>query len=59
MFAKPDVADRLVPGKHGSTLGANAICMAVAKTVFGVIEKEDFSPGHAARLGRTCHRPAP
>ena len=50
MFARPDSADRLVPGKHGSTLGANAICMAVSKTVFDVIEKEDLTT-HAARLG--------
>jgi acetylornithine/N-succinyldiaminopimelate aminotransferase len=50
MFAKPDAADRLVPGKHGSTLGGNPICMAVARTVFDVIEKEDLTT-HAARLG--------
>ncbi|HEX4124176.1 MAG TPA: acetylornithine/succinylornithine family transaminase [Tepidisphaeraceae bacterium] len=50
MFAKPDSADRLVPGKHGSTLGGNPICMAVSKTIFDVIEKEDLTT-HAARLG--------
>jgi acetylornithine/N-succinyldiaminopimelate aminotransferase len=50
MFAKTDSADRLVPGKHGSTLGGNPMCMAVAKTIFDVIEKEDLTT-HAARLG--------
>ncbi|HEY7087780.1 MAG TPA: aspartate aminotransferase family protein [Tepidisphaeraceae bacterium] len=40
MFAKPQVAAFLVPGKHGCTLGGNPICMAVARTVFDVIERE-------------------
>ena len=40
MFARPAVADLLVPGKHGSTLGANPICMAVSRTLFDVIERE-------------------
>jgi acetylornithine/N-succinyldiaminopimelate aminotransferase len=40
MFAKPEIAKLLVPGKHGSTLGGNPICMAVAKTIFDVIERE-------------------
>lgn len=40
MLARPAVADLLVPGKHGSTLGGNAICMAVSKTLFDVIERE-------------------
>jgi acetylornithine/N-succinyldiaminopimelate aminotransferase len=40
MFAKPEIAKLLVPGKHGSTLGGNPICMASAKTVFEVIERE-------------------
>jgi predicted acetylornithine/succinylornithine family transaminase len=40
MFAKPALADLLVPGKHGSTLGGNAIAMAVSRTLFDVIERE-------------------
>jgi acetylornithine/N-succinyldiaminopimelate aminotransferase len=40
MFAKPEFAALLVPGKHGCTLGANPICMAVAKTIFDVIERD-------------------
>jgi acetylornithine/N-succinyldiaminopimelate aminotransferase len=40
MFARPAVADLMVPGKHGSTLGGNAICMAVSKTLFDVIDRE-------------------
>jgi acetylornithine aminotransferase len=40
MFARPAVADLLVPGKHGSTLGGNAICMAVSSKLFDVIDRE-------------------
>lgn len=40
MFARPEVAALLVPGKHGCTLGANAICMSVTRTIFDVIERE-------------------
>jgi len=40
MFARPAVADLMVPGKHGSTLGGNAICMAVSRTLFDVIDRE-------------------
>jgi acetylornithine aminotransferase len=40
MFAKPQVAALLVPGKHGCTLGGNPICMAVAATIWDVIERE-------------------
>jgi acetylornithine/N-succinyldiaminopimelate aminotransferase len=43
MWAKPTLAAELVPGKHGCTLGGNPICMAVAKTVFDVIEKEKLT----------------
>lgn len=50
MFARPAVADLLVPGKHGSTLGGNAICAAVARTIFDVIEREKLTD-HAAVLG--------
>jgi acetylornithine/succinyldiaminopimelate/putrescine aminotransferase len=50
MFAKPHVAKLLVPGKHGSTLGGNPICMAVSRTIFDVIERGNLLE-HAARLG--------
>jgi acetylornithine aminotransferase len=50
MFAKPHLAKLLVPGKHGSTLGGNPICMAVSRTIFDVIERENLLE-HAARLG--------
>jgi acetylornithine aminotransferase len=40
MFAKPQIAALMVPGKHGCTLGGNPICMSVAKTIFEVIERE-------------------
>ena len=40
MFAKPEIAALLVPGKHGCTLGGNPICMNVSKTIFDVIDRE-------------------
>jgi acetylornithine/N-succinyldiaminopimelate aminotransferase len=40
MYAKPEWAKLFAPGKHGSTLGGNPICMAVSRTLFDVIEKE-------------------
>jgi predicted acetylornithine/succinylornithine family transaminase len=50
MFAKPQLAAFMVPGKHGSTLGANPIAMAVARTIFDVIEREKYVE-RAAVLG--------
>ena len=50
MFARPDVARLLVPGTHGSTLGGNPICMAVARTIFDVIERDSLLD-HARTLG--------
>jgi acetylornithine/N-succinyldiaminopimelate aminotransferase len=40
MFAKPQIAALMGPGKHGSTLGGNPICMSVARTIFDVIDRE-------------------
>jgi acetylornithine/N-succinyldiaminopimelate aminotransferase len=51
MFARPEVADLLVPGKHGCTLGGNPICMAAARTVFDVIVRDKLVD-HAAVLGQ-------
>ncbi|HLL89283.1 MAG TPA: aminotransferase class III-fold pyridoxal phosphate-dependent enzyme, partial [Tepidisphaeraceae bacterium] len=50
MYAKPALADLLVPGKHGATLGGNPIAMASARTVFDVIERDDLTT-NAAVLG--------
>jgi predicted acetylornithine/succinylornithine family transaminase len=50
MWAKPDIAKLLVPGKHGSTLGGNPICMAVSRTIFDVINREKLTD-NAATLG--------
>ena len=50
MFARPEVGSLLTAGKHGSTIGGNAIGMAVARTVFDVIERERLVE-HAATLG--------
>ena len=50
MFAKPQIAKLFGPGKHGSTLGGNPICMSVAKTIFDVIERDRLLE-HASQLG--------
>lgn len=50
MWARPELASLLVPGTHGCTLGGNPICMAIAKTIFDVIEQEGLV-AHAAQLG--------
>jgi predicted acetylornithine/succinylornithine family transaminase len=50
MYAKPELAALMVPGKHGCTLGGNPICMAVAKTIFDVIERDGLL-AHATQLG--------
>jgi acetylornithine aminotransferase len=42
MYAQPEAAKLMVPGTHGCTLGANPICMAVSRTVFDVIERENL-----------------
>jgi predicted acetylornithine/succinylornithine family transaminase len=50
MWARPEVADPLTPGRHGCTLGGNPICMAAAAAVFQVIERDRLTD-HAAVLG--------
>ncbi len=50
MFARPWISRLLVPGKHGCTLGGNPICMAVARTIFDVIERDQLL-AHAQNLG--------
>jgi acetylornithine aminotransferase len=50
MYAKPQAAALLVPGKHGCTLGGNPICMAVARTIWDVIEREKLLE-HVNKLG--------
>ena len=49
-WARPDVADLMQPGKHGSTLGGNPICAAAARTVFEVIGEQNLVE-KAANLG--------
>jgi acetylornithine/succinyldiaminopimelate/putrescine aminotransferase len=51
LYAKPQIAALLTPGKHGCTLGGNAICMAVAKTIFDVIDRDRLTD-RAAQLGQ-------
>ncbi len=50
MYARPELGALLVPGKHGATLGGNAVCTAVSKTIFDVIERDDLVT-YAAVLG--------
>jgi acetylornithine/N-succinyldiaminopimelate aminotransferase len=50
MFAKPETAKYLTPGKHGCTLGGNPIGANVAKTIFEVIERDHLLDA-AKRLG--------
>ncbi|HMO25364.1 MAG TPA: aminotransferase class III-fold pyridoxal phosphate-dependent enzyme, partial [Tepidisphaeraceae bacterium] len=50
MYARPDLAALLTPGKHGCTLGGNPICMAAATAVFDVIERDNLLT-HARTLG--------
>lgn len=50
MYAKPHLAKLMGPGKHGSTLGGNLICMSAAAALLDVIEKENLI-AHAAELG--------
>jgi acetylornithine/N-succinyldiaminopimelate aminotransferase len=50
MFAKPAIAELLGPGKHGCTLGGNALCTSASRAVFDVIERERLTE-HAAVLG--------
>ncbi|HEX8339778.1 MAG TPA: acetylornithine transaminase [Tepidisphaeraceae bacterium] len=50
MFARPAIAALLVPGRHGSTLGGNPVCMAVSRTIFDVIERDGLV-AHAAAMG--------
>jgi acetylornithine aminotransferase len=53
MFARPAIAELLGPGKHGSTLGGNPICMAVSRTIFDVVERDKLTD-NAAALGERC-----
>jgi predicted acetylornithine/succinylornithine family transaminase len=50
MWARPAVAQLMVPGRHGCTLGGNPICMAVTRTIFDVIEADKLLT-RAAALG--------
>ena len=50
MFAKPEIAALLVPGKHGCTLGGNPICMAASRAVFETIDREKLTD-NALALG--------
>ncbi len=50
MWARPELAKLLVPGRHGCTLGGNPTCMAVSRTVFDVIERDELVR-HAFTLG--------
>lgn len=50
MYAKPQIAKLMVPGKHGCTLGGNPICASAAATVLDVIQQENLTD-NATTLG--------
>ena len=51
MMAKEEVAASLVPGKHASTFGGNALVCAAAIAVIEAIEEENLLE-NAERLGK-------
>jgi len=51
MMAKEEIAASLVPGKHASTFGGNALACAAAVAVVEAIEEENLLE-NAAQLGR-------
>lgn len=54
-MAKPDVAASLVPGKHASTFGGNALACAAAIGVIEAIEQENMLE-NAVQLGEYARR---
>ena len=40
--AKPSLAEKMVPGTHGCTLGGNPLCAAAGAAVMKLIEEEDL-----------------
>ncbi len=50
MMAKPEIAACLVPGKHASTFGGNALACAAGVAVMETIERDHLLE-HAARMG--------
>jgi acetylornithine/N-succinyldiaminopimelate aminotransferase len=55
MMAKPDVAASLVPGKHASTFGGNALACAAAIAVIEAIEQENMLE-NAVQLGEYARK---
>jgi predicted acetylornithine/succinylornithine family transaminase len=51
MMAKPEVAASLVPGKHASTFGGNALACAAGIAVIEAIEEENML-ANAAEMGQ-------
>jgi acetylornithine/N-succinyldiaminopimelate aminotransferase len=51
MMAKPEIAAALVPGKHASTFGGNALACAAAIAVIEAIEEENLLE-NAQQLGQ-------
>lgn len=50
MMAKPEIAAALVPGKHASTFGGNALACSAAIAVIETIEQDNLLE-HAKKLG--------
>jgi predicted acetylornithine/succinylornithine family transaminase len=51
-WARPEIAQLMQPGKHGSTLGGNPLCATAARTVLQIIETDDLVE-KARRQGET------
>ncbi|MPT49297.1 MAG: aspartate aminotransferase family protein [Sphingobium sp.] len=49
-LATENAAQGMVAGTHGSTYGGNPLAMAVGKTVWGIIQDEDFL-AHVRQMG--------
>lgn len=54
-IARPDWAEKFVPGTHGSTLGGNPVCAAAGAAVMRTIEQDNLVE-RAERLGRRIVR---
>jgi acetylornithine/succinyldiaminopimelate/putrescine aminotransferase len=51
MMAKPEVSESLVPGKHASTFGGNAVSCAAGIATIEAIEEENLLD-NAAEIGK-------
>jgi acetylornithine/N-succinyldiaminopimelate aminotransferase len=53
IMARPELADRMVPGKHASTFGGNPLACAAGIAVIEAIEEGNLLE-HTVRMGEYC-----